>query len=146
MYRADSAGATAIVKTIEIPTLAAGDFTCTFLPLSLPRFRGSLTMEGIDANSGLIIWGAAESAVTIMAASIPVLRVLLRDVSTFTKNKYNRDASTGKSSQDSRVLRTVRSQKSIVIAYPEPILHGGAEWQRNPKRETVIYGTTTTIV
>jgi len=105
-------------------------------------------MTFADANSGLIIWGAAESAVTIMAASIPVLRVLLRDVSALTRNKYNREGSTGKSSrsEESRALRTVRSHKSIVITYPEPILHGGADWQRNPKRETVIYGTTTTIV
>ena len=79
-----------------------------------------------------------------MAASIPVLRVLLRDVA-LTRNKYNRDGSTGKSSQDSRVLGTIQSQKTFVITYPEPI-EVGTDWKRNPKRETVIYGTTTTIV
>ena len=42
----------------------------------------------------LVIWGVAETAVTIMAASIPVLRVLVRDVATtarYYRSKGNQD-------------------------------------------------------
>ncbi|CAK7220168.1 hypothetical protein SCUCBS95973_004067 [Sporothrix curviconia] len=62
------AGGMAIVKTSQIPTLSSGDFTYASIPL--------------------IVWGAAESAVTIMAASIPVLRVLLRDAHHLTLQRY----------------------------------------------------------
>jgi len=50
------AGATAIMKCVSLPTMAKGDFT----------------YDGAQ----LVIWGNAEVATTIMAASIPVLRVL----------------------------------------------------------------------
>ncbi|KAK4149363.1 hypothetical protein C8A00DRAFT_47010 [Chaetomidium leptoderma] len=63
-----SAGGTAIVKTAVIPTLASSDFTYVSAPL--------------------IVWSAAESAVTIMAASIPVLRTLFRDLQTISKRHY----------------------------------------------------------
>lgn len=35
-----------------------------------------------------MVWGAAEVAVTIMAASIPVLRVLVREVKASTRQQY----------------------------------------------------------
>jgi len=54
------AGVTAIVKTTEIPTLDSPDFSYVAAPL--------------------VLWSAAESAVTIMAASIPVLRTIFRDL------------------------------------------------------------------
>lgn len=38
--------------------------------------------------SELIVWGAAESAVTIIAVSIPVLRTLVREVRSTTRQKY----------------------------------------------------------
>jgi hypothetical protein len=67
-----SAGATAIVKTIEIPTMANGDFT----------------YDGVK----LVIWGTAEVTTSIMAASIPVLRVVVREIRTtagaYYGNKY----------------------------------------------------------
>ncbi|KAK0649972.1 hypothetical protein B0T16DRAFT_327280 [Cercophora newfieldiana] len=50
------AGVTAIMKTVAIPGMTKGDFT----------------YDGAQ----LVIWGNAEVATTIMAASIPVLRVL----------------------------------------------------------------------
>ncbi|KAL8296560.1 hypothetical protein RB597_005921 [Gaeumannomyces tritici] len=54
------AGAAAFVKASYLPTLAPVDF--------------------VYEGKGLVTWGAAETAVTIMAASIPVLRVLFRDM------------------------------------------------------------------
>ncbi|KAJ2897632.1 hypothetical protein MKZ38_004532 [Zalerion maritima] len=61
------AGATAIVKCAQLPTLADGDFTYT--------------------GTSLIMWGAAEPAVAIMAGSIPVLRVLIKEAHSSAK-KY----------------------------------------------------------
>ncbi|PKS11250.1 hypothetical protein jhhlp_003011 [Lomentospora prolificans] len=52
--------AMAILKCIAIPALAKGDYPFDIVPL--------------------VVWGNAEVATTIMAASIPVLRVLIRDV------------------------------------------------------------------
>jgi len=46
-----------------------------------------LSADGVD----LFIWGNAESSVTIIAASIPVLRVLVREV----KQTYGRNSMTG---------------------------------------------------
>lgn len=41
-----------------------------------------------DDGSDLVIWGTCESGVTIMAASIPVLRVLVRDVASSARKYY----------------------------------------------------------
>ncbi|KLU90234.1 hypothetical protein MAPG_09198 [Magnaporthiopsis poae ATCC 64411] len=54
-----SAGIAAFVKCSYIPTLIHGDFS----------YNGAQ----------LVIWGGAESAVVIMATSIPVMRPLVRD-------------------------------------------------------------------
>ncbi|EXF72978.1 hypothetical protein CFIO01_04684 [Colletotrichum fioriniae PJ7] len=66
------AGGTSIVKCTTIPTLLSGDFT----------------YDGSD----LVIWGTVESGVTIMAASIPVLRVLIRDVASTARKYYGNSA------------------------------------------------------
>ncbi|KAK4457264.1 hypothetical protein QBC42DRAFT_318778 [Cladorrhinum samala] len=59
------AGATALVKTTVIPSLASPDFSYVAAPL--------------------IHWSTAESAVTIIAASIPILRILFRDLQSLTR-------------------------------------------------------------
>ncbi|OIW25567.1 hypothetical protein CONLIGDRAFT_581876 [Coniochaeta ligniaria NRRL 30616] len=62
------AGCTAFVKSAKIPLLTNGDFT----------FQGY----------NLAAWGAAEVATTVMASSIPVLRVLIREVKATTRRLY----------------------------------------------------------
>ncbi|EPE09385.1 integral membrane protein [Ophiostoma piceae UAMH 11346] len=91
------AGATGIVKTTLIPTLGLPDFSYASVPL--------------------IIWGAAEAGVTIMAASLPVLRVLLRDVSLRSRRHYRVSTSAGDfhGSQASRGSKT-KSQDSKQMA------------------------------
>jgi len=64
------AAATAFVKSSKISKLAAGD----------------ISYEIAD----LAVWSTAEAAVSIMAASLPVLRVLIRDVKNSSANKYGR--------------------------------------------------------
>ncbi|KAK1996942.1 hypothetical protein LX36DRAFT_579471 [Colletotrichum falcatum] len=76
------AGSTAIIKCTTLPTLLSGDFT----------FDGSR----------LAVWGTCESGVTIMATSIPVLRVLIRDVATTARKYYG---SSGTRTNKSRIDR-----------------------------------------
>ncbi|KAM0807745.1 hypothetical protein AB5N19_08085 [Seiridium cardinale] len=75
------AGATSIIRCIKLPLLESDDFT----------FR----------SGQLAIWTVAEIATTIMAASIPVLRVFLRKIVTVHPatsggiNPYHRSAADG---------------------------------------------------
>ncbi|RYP22872.1 hypothetical protein DL765_001468 [Monosporascus sp. GIB2] len=62
------AGAAAIVKVIQFRSMSGGDFT-------------------YDGTS-LVIWGITEAAVTIAAASIPQLRVLVRQVNSSISLKH----------------------------------------------------------
>lgn len=68
------AGCAAFVKCSKLLLLLNGDFT----------------YEGYN----LVIWGASEVAITFMAASIPVLRVLVREVRTMTRRRYGRTGQT----------------------------------------------------
>ncbi|KAK2045738.1 hypothetical protein LZ31DRAFT_583897 [Colletotrichum somersetense] len=67
------AGSTAIIKCFTIPTILSGDFTYE--------------------ASQLAIWGQSETGVTIIAASIPVLRVLIRDVASNARKYYGSSGS-----------------------------------------------------
>ncbi|KAH8655321.1 hypothetical protein BX600DRAFT_525261 [Xylariales sp. PMI_506] len=62
------AGATGFVKSAFVMRLASNDFTFDGVPL--------------------VIWGEAETATTIIAASIPVLRVLLKDIKQSSSRYY----------------------------------------------------------
>ncbi|KUI55848.1 hypothetical protein VP1G_03182 [Cytospora mali] len=66
------AGVTSIVRAVEVPSLYASDYTYE--------------------ASRLLIWTAAELATTIIAASIPVLRALLRDI---VNSSYKNRGQTG---------------------------------------------------
>jgi len=67
------AGITAIIKTTLIPKM-----------ISMDSYDGVI----------LFIWGNAESCVTIIAASIPILRVFARDIKTTTMRYYATGADT----------------------------------------------------
>ncbi|KAH6632708.1 hypothetical protein F5144DRAFT_260347 [Chaetomium tenue] len=88
------AGATAAVKTSKIPRLLAPDFA-----------------EGIT----LWIWGNAEVCSSIIAASIPMLRVLFRDAKTSLQHHhrtrssfYDKEMGIGSSNNHSRRTATSR--------------------------------------
>ncbi|KAK5655071.1 hypothetical protein OQA88_5970 [Cercophora sp. LCS_1] len=83
------AGATAIMKCVSLPTMANGDFTYD--------------------GAALVIWGNAEVATTIMAASIPVLRVLFIHVKTSAERYY------GSSDQRTGLGSSMRSKHHTVI-------------------------------
>ncbi|KAK2012054.1 hypothetical protein LZ32DRAFT_560233 [Colletotrichum eremochloae] len=96
------AGSTALIKCSVLPTLASeADWTYEI--------------------GQLAIWGIVEPGVTITAASIPVLRVLIRDVVTATQKYYNssgfgsfksRVGHEGSTRQNNTVTVTTSSQKS----------------------------------
>jgi len=69
------------------------------------------TVEGID----LFIWGNAESCVTIVAASIPVLRVLLREVGTTAKRYYHSNGTGHTDGQLSTQRSKLRSAESTAV-------------------------------
>jgi hypothetical protein len=58
---------------------------------------------GSDYGSDLVIWSTAESAVTIVAASIPILRVLIRE---FAQKTLYGSASNGDKTRKSRLDQT----------------------------------------
>lgn len=72
------AGITAIMKTVAIPGMVKGDFTCESFVIPQFLIHVRLLTPNLNADDGaqLVIWGNAEVSTTIMAASIPVLRVL----------------------------------------------------------------------
>lgn len=77
-----SAAVASFVKASHIPELSQGDFSYAGYPL--------------------VVWSAAEVALTIMAACIPVLRVLVRDVRDASKRYYGRSKDSGSGNQTSR--------------------------------------------
>ncbi|KAF6814460.1 hypothetical protein CSOJ01_04011 [Colletotrichum sojae] len=106
------AGATAIVKCTTIPTLLSGDFT----------------YDGSD----LVIWGTAESGVTIVAASIPVLRVLVRDVASSARKYYG--GSSGTRTNGSR-FGVARSNTVTVTTTTANNSHHGASRKGSTRRK-----------
>ncbi len=79
-----SAGATAFVKSSLLLTMGSKNFTRESLSLFSVPHEDTWLMNCpsgyVDDGCHLIVWAAAEIATTIMAASIPVLRVLFRDL------------------------------------------------------------------
>jgi hypothetical protein len=53
----------------------------------------AVLITDVDVGPSLTLWGTAEIATTIMAASIPVLRVLIRDMG-HTVGRYIREVAT----------------------------------------------------
>ncbi|KAI4604391.1 hypothetical protein KJ359_000529 [Pestalotiopsis sp. 9143b] len=83
------AGITGFVKCWKLQALASGDFT----------------WDGVD----LVEWGAAETAVTVIATSIPILRALfseLRSTARSNSKGTGKDAMPGSQSRFSRMSKT----------------------------------------
>ncbi|OIW28115.1 hypothetical protein CONLIGDRAFT_655703 [Coniochaeta ligniaria NRRL 30616] len=85
------AGITAIIKTTKIPAMLSQD-----------------PYDGVD----LFIWGNAESCVTIIAASVPILRVLIRDVKTSYRNYYVSEQNDNNTAPN---RSRTRGQNSVVV-------------------------------
>lgn len=69
-----------------------------------------------DDGVALFIWGNAESCVTIIAASIPVLRVLVRDAKTSARKYYVSQGATDTYAQDyTRRSRLLSHNNTVVV-------------------------------
>jgi hypothetical protein len=82
-------------------------------------------MASPDPADGVVlfIWGNAESCVTIIAASIPILRVLVREVSTSARRKYyiSREGNSSVTGAGVSAKRTkMRSQTNTVVVTGGP--------------------------
>ncbi|KAL1837602.1 hypothetical protein VTJ49DRAFT_3620 [Mycothermus thermophilus] len=83
---------TGAIKVSQIPKMLSDDFA-----------------DGVD----LWLWGNAETSVTIIAASIPMLRVLIRDVRTATRRTYG--AGYGDSHDGAELTTGKRNTRIITI-------------------------------
>ncbi|KAK6080593.1 hypothetical protein SCUP234_05139 [Seiridium cupressi] len=80
------AGVTGFVKCVKLQALASGDFT----------------WDGVD----LVEWGAAETAVTVIATSIPVLRALFSELSSSARSYIKSSSKDGVPGNQSRMTKT----------------------------------------
>jgi len=104
------AATTAIIKIVQIPRMKSGDI-CEWPDASK---KGGSILTCADDGVVLVVWGTAESAVTIMAASVPVLRSLLAG----NKNKYKAPTPSPKGPKKMRFNPesfTMQSQSTVVI-------------------------------
>ncbi|KAF3015872.1 hypothetical protein E8E14_008475 [Neopestalotiopsis sp. 37M] len=94
------AGATGFVKCVKIQALASGDFT----------------WDGVD----LVEWGAAETAVTVIATSIPILRALFSELRSTarsnSKGGTGKDAMPGNSYSQSRLSRMSKTPAGVLVS------------------------------
>jgi len=93
-----------------------------------------------------VVWGIAEVSVTIMAASIPVLRVLFKDIKATTKRKLgqstshsaNRDKSFNSESRSmARNATVVTSGGSKRVSFSQPYHPEGSLGQNNSEESLV---------
>ncbi|TLD17571.1 uncharacterized protein PgNI_00968 [Pyricularia grisea] len=98
----------AFIKCAFIPTLASDDFTYDGAPL--------------------IIWSTVEVAVTVIAASIPVLRVLFRDIAS-SRGYFQNGRGTADKKSASRHVNTshqIRSLSDTINKHPQPMFGSSA--------------------
>jgi hypothetical protein len=79
-----------------------------------------------DDGTPLVIWGIAESAVTIMAASVPMLRILVRTVN--ATNRHNQRPRI--IDPDNDQVKLVRSSQSRKKKHRESEREGSANLYR----------------
>jgi len=104
------AGITAIIKTTYIKGSGKDlDYTCKrYCPQTSAR---PLTPGTSDTTANLLIWSGSESAVTISAASIPFLRLMIKEVSNAGRY-YAEDYGLGPISGRNVVIESDRTRKS----------------------------------
>jgi hypothetical protein len=89
------AGVTAFMKCAHVDQLSGEDFTCThpFARFHAHPYTTTNRCVTTDTSVELVIWSAAESTITIIASSIPVLRTLVHAHASQYYNKSGGDNS-----------------------------------------------------
>ncbi|KAF9876538.1 hypothetical protein CkaCkLH20_05946 [Colletotrichum karsti] len=90
-----------------------------FVKASYMRSVNDTTGDFSHGGAQLAVWAAAETAITIMAATLPVLRVLLRD--TAVKTRYLPEAI--KMRVRSTTRRSERASRRRTVETPEDKMH-----------------------
>ena len=79
-----SASAAAVIRATRMADFVSEDFSCEFSCLDRPSFPNGVVESGVccavDNSAYLIMWGVAEPATTIMAASMPMLCSLVAEL------------------------------------------------------------------
>ncbi|KAF6817463.1 hypothetical protein CSOJ01_02385 [Colletotrichum sojae] len=118
------AGIAAFVKASYMRSVndTVGDFSRELCSVQ-PRFPLSMRLTYCaDGGAELAVWAAAETAITIMVATLPVLRVLLRD--TAVRSKYLPDAIRRTIRKSTRRSERVSNRRSIeLVGVPEDKMH-----------------------
>ncbi|KAK4151128.1 hypothetical protein C8A00DRAFT_17434 [Chaetomidium leptoderma] len=111
------AAASAFIKCSSLPELGGRDFPCPLLPNN-----GRADMVSDDGVT-LVIWSSAEAAVTIMAASVPMLRMLVLG------SRPTRNTGTNQSSR-SRTYNTTGSSRKVYYNRPrrDLVTMTGSTW------------------
>lgn len=109
-----SAAITAVIKTTKIPKMLSMDTCKPLFPSASPTFADPPPDDGID----LFIWGNAESCVTIIAASIPILRVFVRDATNTARRYYG--ATGGADTRATRHGYNLGSKNNTVVITSRP--------------------------
>lgn len=90
------------MRCVYLPLLTVGTFSSKFIALYRTiTLTCHLTLHKASGTT-LVIWYVAESSATIIAASIPVLRALIKEISS-SIDRYGR--STGKSGAKSQTAK-----------------------------------------
>lgn len=103
--------------------------------------KGDFTYVG----ASLVVWAVAESAVTIMAASVPMLRVLVRDVVPMATNRTRRTGVSGSGSANA----TRMTRRSGIGGLTTVTIKGGDAAQHYASGKSGIRGSscgTSTVV
>ncbi|KAK3681310.1 hypothetical protein B0T22DRAFT_540209 [Podospora appendiculata] len=111
-----SAAASAFIKCSSLPQLGSRDF-----PLD-----SSAADEGVP----LVIWGVAEAAVTIMASSVPMLRILVRTVRPSRRNQRPTQGSGSGSRSRRPLVETANSSRRVYYNKPRKdlVTMTGSTW------------------
>ncbi|KAK4185580.1 hypothetical protein QBC35DRAFT_389179 [Podospora australis] len=122
-----SAAASAFIKCASLPELGGRDFPRR-KPIGFAEERKTLTDVRIDDGVTLVIWGNAEAAVTIMAASVPLLRALVRTVGRPKKRGQYAYYSGGRSRRN--MTGTERSSRRVYYNKPrrDLVTMTGSTW------------------
>ncbi|KAI0174031.1 hypothetical protein BJ166DRAFT_574367 [Pestalotiopsis sp. NC0098] len=95
------AGITGFVKCWKLQALASGDFT----------------WDGVD----LVEWGAAETAVTVIATSIPILRALFSELRSTARSNSKGTGKDAMPASQSRFSRMSKTPAVVVNARARPV-------------------------
>jgi len=132
-----SAAAAAFIKCSSVPELAGRNFSRKHWHLPLSTLLGMEANMLSDDGVGLVIWGNAETAVTLMAASMPMFRSLLRSAAT-TRRQPHPGQGSERSRRNVGESSTARSSRRVYYNKPrrDLVTMTGSTWTNDSRMST----------